>query len=378
MNPNSWPLLRSRLPRIRRGGRTAWPALAFAAVLACGNHPSRSGWPETSLGQVTASAFMLYPPAIAIDADGRPAVAYVDQGSVIVKKWDGSAWSQMGGTLNASGVSPMYPALTLDSGALAAAWEESTSSTDVVRAARFDGSSWTPLGAQINAANTFAHGPRIASGKQGLVAAYLAGNPYTAAVVTLWTGSAWQDWLPTPSQNAADVELALLPDGSPAVTWIRPDWQNNQNEVATRYWNATANAWASLPSVYLLYSASAFLAADADGSLFLATGSGSPQPMQRASLGATDWQAVGMPEGELDSGGPLVLLPGTGVGVAFAAPASWGVARYTGSAWELIATLGDPPSCFAGAPDGTLYVASMGPPDQSLSSSIQVVSFRKP
>ncbi len=131
----------------------------------------------------------------------------------------------------------------------------------------------------------------------------------------------------------------------------------------------------------LQYSASAFLAADVDGSLFLAAEdtSGSPQSVRRASPGVTDWQAVGLPDGALSSDGPLALLPGAGISLAFSSAASWGVARYTGSTWEIVATLGAPASCFAGSTDGTLYVAWWtGVPNQNLSSAIQVASFRKP
>jgi hypothetical protein len=53
------------------------------------------------------------------------------------------------------------------------------------------------------------------------------------------------------------------------------------------------------------------------------------------------------------------------------------VARYTGSGWEILATVDTDSFSFAGAADGTLYAAWLTP-GQLPSSPIQAASFRKP
>lgn len=360
-----------------------WLAIAFVAGLGCGDDSRQVGWVGAPLGEVTSVASALEQPAIAVDADGRPVVAYVDDhAALLVKKWNGSTWVQLGEALNDNGSVASSPAVTLDAGALAVAWEEAVSTDSIVRVARFDGTAWRRLGTQISPATSVAHGPRIASGTQGLVVAYYGGLD-REAVVSLWSGSTWQDWPRLPSQNAGTVDLALLADGSPAVTWIYSNWQGSivQNEASTRYWNTAAGGWGSLPSIGLQASASAFLASDSDGALFLAVhdASTSSQPIRRAIPGASDWQTVGLPDVPLRSEGPLVALPGTGVAVAFSGDSSWGVARYTGSLWEVVATVGGQPCSIAGGQDGTLYVSWWaGLPNETFSAPVQVASFRRP
>jgi len=375
--PRSTPKSRA-CPRLRWAG---WAALV--AVAACGSQPKQSGWPEKSLGEVAPAAFALDRPAIAIDGGGHPAVAYVDDhAALLVRAWDGATWVQVGEALNAAGISAAFPALTLDQGALAVAWEESTSEGPIVRAARFEGGTWTPLAGQVNATGSIAQRPRIVSGSQGLVVAY-RGGPSAAAVVSLWSGNTWRDWLPTAGQNATGIDLTLLPDGSPAVSWIESSWEGSvvQNQAATQFWSASSGAWTSLPRIDLQNSASTFVAADTDGALFLATHDASPslQPIRRVRPGTGAWEEVGVPDQALRSEGPLVALPGSGIAVAFSAGGTWYVARYAKSSWGVVATIAGQPLALAAATDGTLYVAWWAAaPNGTFSAPIETSGFKAP
>lgn len=356
--------------------------LAFVAAAATGCGSQGSGtWPSTSLGQVSSGADPLVEPAIAIDADGQPVVACIEQGTLLVRKWNGAAWAQLGAGANSGGGAARSPALALDSTGLVVAWEDSATATHVVRAARFDGVAWTPLGAQINASGTAGRQPRLAAGGQGLLAAYSGGNP-PAAVVTRWSGSAWQDWPATPSQNASAVELSLLPDGNPAVVWVRPSAQTGtvQWEVATRYWSAASTAWMSVPSVNFQYSPTASVAAGADGTMFLAVDAvgDAPAPVRQLLPGGSDWQLIGDPARATAAGGPMAFLPGTGVAVGFTlGPLGGGIALYSGTSWEQIASVGATAFSFAGAADGAVYVAWLVGQSLSAPSAVAVARFHR-
>ena len=74
----------------------------------------------------------------------------------------------------------------------------------------------------------------------------------------------------------------------------------------------------------------------------------------------------------------MALLPGTGVALGFAlGPANGGIARYTGASWEQIASVGAAIFSFAGAADGSLYVAWSVGQGLAAPSAVAVARFQR-
>lgn len=102
-------------------------------------------------------------PSLAVDGQGRPVLAWQELGSstgqrIHVRRWSGTAWEALGGPLSVAGgsVDARTPSLKVDSqNRPVVAWSESLSGGGTtVHVRRWQGSSWVAVGGTLNAAAT--------------------------------------------------------------------------------------------------------------------------------------------------------------------------------------------------------------------------------
>jgi hypothetical protein len=87
--------------------------------------------------------------SIAVDADGKPWVAWQEDAQIYVKKWSGTAWVAVGGSLSVGVIRSQDPSIALDStGKPYVAWAESLlgNTIDDVVVKRWTGSEWVEVG----------------------------------------------------------------------------------------------------------------------------------------------------------------------------------------------------------------------------------------
>jgi hypothetical protein len=96
------------------------------------------GGPLSVGDPTTSSAFQ---PAVAIDGDGRPVVVWREGGAigirVYAKRWTGSAWEAMGGSISERWSEPADVAVHED-GVVYVAWSEHVDETEDVFVKRFN------------------------------------------------------------------------------------------------------------------------------------------------------------------------------------------------------------------------------------------------
>ncbi len=93
--------------------------------------------------------------SVRLDADDHPVVVWDDDTpgnrEIYLRKWDGTAWVELGGSATGGGVSntpaaSCYPALALDAaGRPVVAWQEELSGRPQVYLRRWDGKAWTEM-----------------------------------------------------------------------------------------------------------------------------------------------------------------------------------------------------------------------------------------
>ena len=220
-------------------------------------------------------------PAIALDAEGLPWVAWAEtvetNQNIYVRRWNGAAWVDAGQSGSGMGVSrspvltAMNPALVFDrEGAPVLAWEQKTGFADPsegggaiveIYVRRWDGESWTEIGGSASEAG--ASGLKIGMCTKPILAVDLSNRPVVAwtreyeapgeVFLRRWNGSAWQELGgsasgfgvsgsrtgPTGEFWSHAAGLALDLEGHPIVTWTEGDFQTYQ--VRASRW--TGSAW---------------------------------------------------------------------------------------------------------------------------------------
>ncbi len=225
--------------------------------------------------------------SLTIDASGRPVVALYERvaynWNVLVKRWEGSSWTQLGGTLDLVQDADAYGAtVTADGNDLVVGWIEAGSgdNPDNAYVKRWNGSSWVQLGDTLNMFREYAPGvhsividasghpvvaveeadgddndvyihrwedpdwveighgvdpnlygrafnPTLDVGLSGdLFIAYedfnYIGKPYDNTFVRRWTGSIWELLGPAVAElvlGAYDPSMAVDPSGRPVVAY---------------------------------------------------------------------------------------------------------------------------------------------------------------
>ncbi|WP_415788692.1 hypothetical protein, partial [Deinococcus saxicola] len=172
-------------------------------------------------------------PALALNGAGQPVVAWLQgevlESNVFVKRWNGTAWEGLGGSLNRT--PDRYLASTrlkLDAqGQPTVAWLEDLNGKDALYASRWDGQQWQALGGPVSA--NYAAAPALALDRAGQpILAWVekragAAQEGTGQVhLARWTGGRWQDsgvMNLDPHRDARSPSLAVLPDGEIVLAW---------------------------------------------------------------------------------------------------------------------------------------------------------------
>ena len=186
-------------------------------------------------------------PSLALDTSGNPVVAWVGSGGIYIKRWNGSAWEEIGaGSASGGGISSNsgnseWPSLVLDSsGSPVVAWYDYTSGNNEIYIKR-----WNPVAGtwnEIGAGSASGGGISNNSGASGYPSLALdpLGNPVVAwhdssslygnfqIYIKRWTGSAWVD-IGTNSSSGEGISetgsnncypsLYLDASGNPFVAW---------------------------------------------------------------------------------------------------------------------------------------------------------------
>ncbi|CAM4370136.1 sialidase family protein [Deinococcus marmoris] len=167
-------------------------------------------------------------PALALNAAGQPVVAWL-QGEVLasnvfVKRWNGTVWEALGGSLNRT--PDRYLAATrlkLDAqGQPTVAWLEDLNGKDALYVSRWDGQQWQALGGPVSA--NYASGPALAldAGGQPVLAWVEERSGVGQIHLARWNGGRWQDSGVInldPRKDARAPSLAVLPDGEIVLAW---------------------------------------------------------------------------------------------------------------------------------------------------------------
>ncbi|GGM05654.1 hypothetical protein [Deinococcus aerophilus] len=167
-------------------------------------------------------------PALTLSAAGQPTVAWL-QGEVLasnvfVKRWTGTGWQALGGSLNRH--PDAYVAstrLVLDARERpVVAWLEDRGGQDTLYASRWTGERWTTLGGALSTG--FASAPALALDGAGRpLLAWVEERAGTGQVrLARWTGGAWQDAGVVnrdPRRDARSPALAVDPAGTATLAW---------------------------------------------------------------------------------------------------------------------------------------------------------------
>ena len=201
--------------------------------------------------------------SMALTSAGDPVVLWLEDNpdsypptDLYVKRWDGSAWELLGGSLDEGSLGPMYNhhelTLTPDDTPVVG-WVRATAVTDVgVVVQRWDGSAWLPFGdVPFTADDGSPRWASVATGADG--APLLAWSEFkdglSRVYVARWTGSTWSRLggprARVPGQDAWSPHLVVDGDGRPLVAWMEGvEPPGSGTDVFVDRWNGTA--WESL------------------------------------------------------------------------------------------------------------------------------------
>lgn len=212
-----------------------------------------TSWEGGSTALNVAQANAASSPSVAVDRDGGTAVAWLEAGNAYVKRWKDGAWTQLGpGALNSGAASYVLASLE-ESRRLFVTWIEGTSLRASAWAPDDTGtSSWTP-GAGWPLSEAPGAGPYLVSSPSGRpFAAWLdtSGLVPLAEVSQLGT----QAWAPKwdalggklnvdSGQAASTPWLTLDATGSPVVAWREG---SSPAALYAKRWVATDKRWQSL------------------------------------------------------------------------------------------------------------------------------------
>ena len=246
------------------------PIAAFFVLLAFTVGALGSSWVESSQAATRAPSIInndpradARSPSMAIDADGRVVVAWVEKTNgafnAFVKRWDGKTWVRLGGSLNRNPKFNSFEAalaLTPD-GTPVTAWMERSninlgkiSGPGKIHTAKWTGSSWQEFGPSPTKSPTkAADQPHVKLDSQGNpVLAWSELSPDANAesfYVSRWDGARWQDIdigsLSTDLSGASrSRDLAVTSTDEPILAWSVQYFEPGQAALG---FNVYAGPW---------------------------------------------------------------------------------------------------------------------------------------
>jgi hypothetical protein len=148
--------------------------------------------------------------ALALDSTGNPTVAWCKDvgGGVLLRQWNpaGPSWDEVAGSATGTGLSPGagdWPSITVDaSGKPTVAWQEGADAAGVIYLKRWNGSAWVELGGSATGTGLSASAspctrPTLTEDASGNPIVLFEEEIYTGyghIHARHWTGSTWEDW----------------------------------------------------------------------------------------------------------------------------------------------------------------------------------------
>ena len=264
-------------------------------------------------------------PVIEIGADGRAVAAFAENGAVVVRRWDGSAWRDIGSALG-NGTAETV-SLAIDStGAPIVAWDERDTTvfngSHNVSAARWNGTVWDALGGAFVDVDLTADAfsPSIRARSTDLVLAWGERDVQTGeprVVVRAWNGTTWVNAGVSdgPASMTAFAEvfaprLAVGPADELAVAWVETFGTVIVAQLQGGLWVPTATPPLPIPMSGMFIDALDIGYSTAEGLLVVATPV-VPGPVTVRRWRAGAWSDLGTARGNFGSPPPRIL------GVAF-------------------------------------------------------------
>lgn len=266
---------------------------------------------SATLGGLSSNPGGSVQPSLALDAAGKPIVAWQDDSKIYLRRWNGILWEELGGSATGWGISGTaggyLPALALDAtGNPVLAWE--TATPEIVVKKWVDGV-WVGLGGSVPG---FAAAIAVDALDRVTVTRNYAGEVYART----WSGQSWTSLgsavSATPASPSKFAALALDGGGNPVVAW---EEGSTSRSVYLKRWGEAVPFDQTPPSAVVDLEAEAigattlkltWTAAGDDGILGWAAGydlryaESPPVDSNEASLDA--WFAEAVP---VDAGTPL-------------------------------------------------------------------------
>jgi len=209
-------------------------------------HWNGSVW--SSLGGPGVSVGAVSDLSLALNASGHPVVAYIDEANgrkVTVLRWDGTAWSPVGGVGISAGQAA-FISLALDSSGHPVVAYQDMSATFKLTVLRWDGIAWSPVGG-VGVSESGASQISLAlNSLDNPIVAYLDLANGDKLTVLRWDGSAWAPMGGAGVSAGAISQpyLALDEIGNPGVAY-RDD--SNDGILTVTRWNGSA--WVNLGGI---------------------------------------------------------------------------------------------------------------------------------
>lgn len=199
--------------------------------------------------------------SLAVDGSGNQVVAWSESNgtstNIYVKRWNGSSWAQVGTTfLNVNtNKDATEPALKLDSsGNPVVAWKELDGNTNRIYAKRWNGSAWVQIGSNALSGSLNAETPSLAldaSGDPVVTWRTVSASPLFSNIqVARWDGSTWINIggkLDVNDSGNTDFlsfnpSVALTSSGNPVVAWSETD--GTSRNIYVKRWDGST--WAQV------------------------------------------------------------------------------------------------------------------------------------
>ena len=195
-----------------------------------------------------------YQRSLALDASGNPTMVWreaVAGGTynIYVKKWDGTTWNSLGGSLNISPTKNAdYQVLALDSGGFPiVAWNEFDGTSNNIYVKKWNGTAWALVGTtflDVNS-NQPATNPSLALDSSGFPTVAWSEKDATSynIYVKKWNGTVWNQLSMTflnvsSGKDADNPSLALDSSGIPTVAWS--EFDGTSKNIYVKKWNGSA------------------------------------------------------------------------------------------------------------------------------------------
>jgi hypothetical protein len=229
------------------------------------------------LGQVNHQGKSGSSPSLALQTDNKPVVAYLERYSadltseesfVYVRRWDGSAFQDVGGALN-SPTSIGGLSLALDSSNTPVVAFATCPASCSLYVEKWNGTNWVGMDGSATPApvySGFVTSLALALDSTGKPSVVWSGGIFGGVTVKRWNGTGWVQLGTnvTPAISVGGLSIAVASNGNPVVSYPDYNYQTDTHTLHIKRWSGTtwvnygsgaalnpAGTSASLPSLKL-------------------------------------------------------------------------------------------------------------------------------